>query len=295
MDWAERFGNLNQWRRRGERAPHKPLLLLYALGRFQQHGDTPIPFSDAEESLARLLREFGPPRPTNPGYPFHHLTNDKVWVVSTASGGGSPGPGLTALRRENATGRFAPELAHSLRSDPRLLAELAHILLDTNFEESLREDICAAVGLDLAEAERGTAAPLAHPQRDPEFRSKLLMVYEYRCAFCGYDGLLDGMMVGLEAAHVQWLTHGGPNDVDNGLCLCSLHHKLFDKGVLGITGHHRVTVSARFIGRSAAAEQLVASLSDRPLNQPLKGFPPVSITYVAWHEREVFRGPARAA
>jgi predicted restriction endonuclease len=24
------------------------------------------------------------------------------------------------------------------------------------------------------------------------------------------------------------------SDIDNGLCLCSLHHKLFDKGVLGV-------------------------------------------------------------
>lgn len=27
----------------------------------------------------------------------------------------------------------------------------------------------------------------------------LAMAYEYRCAFCGFDGLLDGSLVGLEA------------------------------------------------------------------------------------------------
>lgn len=36
MDWLERTAQLRQWSRSGTRAPHKPLLLLYALGRFQQ-------------------------------------------------------------------------------------------------------------------------------------------------------------------------------------------------------------------------------------------------------------------
>jgi hypothetical protein len=68
MDWADRVARLRQWTRGGERAPHKPLLLLYALGRFQLHGNEPIVFSEAEEQLKQLLREFGPPCDTSPGY-----------------------------------------------------------------------------------------------------------------------------------------------------------------------------------------------------------------------------------
>lgn len=45
----------------------------------------------------------------------------------------------------------------------------------------------------------------------------------------------------------------GPDDVDNGLCLCALHHKLFDKGVLGVGDGHRILVSREFVGRGAAA------------------------------------------
>lgn len=123
----------------------------------------------------------------------------------------------------------------------------------------------------------------------------MLVAYEYRCAFCGYDGLLDGSMAGLDAAHVRWWTHGGPDEAANGLCVCSLHHKLFDKGVLGITGQHRVAVPVHFVGRSEAAERLVVSLTDREVSQPLKGFPAVAAPHAGWHSREVFRAPARAA
>nr|WP_244301910.1 MULTISPECIES: hypothetical protein [Microbispora] len=44
MDWVERVAGIKPWKRHGERAPHKPLLLLYALGRLregQADGSTP--------------------------------------------------------------------------------------------------------------------------------------------------------------------------------------------------------------------------------------------------------------
>jgi hypothetical protein len=90
-DWVEWVTSLNQWRRGGERAPHKPLLLLYALGRLQRTGSSRMAFAEAEGDLRRLLEEFGPPRSTSPGYPFHHLTTDGLWVVGTPAGTGSPG------------------------------------------------------------------------------------------------------------------------------------------------------------------------------------------------------------
>lgn len=296
MDWAERVARLHQWRRGDQRAPHKPLLLLYALAHFQRNGDQPILYSDAEKHLSDLLREFGPPRQSTPAYPFHHLATDGLWTVSTASGAGSPGASPTALRAQRAAGRLAPELARSLEAQPRLLPQLARVILDTNFEPSLHDDICAEVGLDLEEieAEAATTRQRDQRRRDPEFRRAVMVAYEARCAFCGYDGTVDHASTGLEAAHVRWFTHAGPDEIDNGLCLCSIHHKLFDKGVLGITDQHHITVSVHFIGRSQAAEHLVLSLADRDVIPPQKGYPHVAAPHAKWHAREVFRSPARA-
>jgi putative restriction endonuclease len=295
VDWAERFTKLRRWARGDERAAHKPLLLLYVLGQFQRNGDAPILYSQAEEQLGRLLREFGPPRPTSPAYPFHHLTSDGLWTVTTASGGGSPGASPKALRSQQAAGRLTPDLAWALRRDPLLLAQLAHVLLDINFEPSLHQDICAAVGIHLEEADTPGPQQDRRRRRDPQFARSVLMAYEYQCAFCGYDGFVDGFTPGLEAPHVHWWTHGGPNEIANGICLCSIHHKLFDKGVLGITGQHQITVSARFVGRSQTAEQMVLSLAGQKASKPLRNFPAVAAPFADWRAREVFRAPARAA
>ncbi|MFF5208658.1 phosphorothioated DNA-binding restriction endonuclease [Streptosporangium sp. NPDC000396] len=296
MDWIERIAGIRRWARGGERAPHKPLLLLYVLGRFQQHGNLPILFNAAEADLKQLLKEYGPPRNTSPGYPFHHLTSDGLWLVDTATGPGSPGPELGRLRDSQAAGRLHPDLARALSEDPRLATGIARFLLDANFPPSLHADICRLAGLDLDSLETVTTAkptPVDPVRRDPAFREKVLMAYEYACAFCAYDGWLDGTAVGLDAAHVRWWAFDGPDDLANGLCLCVIHHKLFDKGVLGLTLDRTITVSAKFVGRSASARDMVLSLAGRSVRDPQPGLDAIGSDHIDWHGRQVFRTPAR--
>jgi putative restriction endonuclease len=72
---------------------------------------------------------------------------------------------------------------------------------------------------------------------------------------------MDGVPVGLEAAHVRWWSQAGPDAVDNGLALCSQHHLLLDRGVLGLTGELTLDVSPRFEARSAEARRTVTDLA----------------------------------
>lgn len=48
----------NQWKRGDEGVPNKPLLLLYALECFIRQGDKPIPYSEVDVELRRLLKVF---------------------------------------------------------------------------------------------------------------------------------------------------------------------------------------------------------------------------------------------
>ncbi|MEV6506933.1 phosphorothioated DNA-binding restriction endonuclease [Streptomyces sp. NPDC051642] len=293
MDWLERTAKLRQWSRSGARAPHKPLL-LYALGRFQQDATGELRYSAVEEDLQRLLTEYGPPNRTTPANPFHHLVSDGVWEVRTDRGLGSPGSSLRELRGVGAAGRLAPELRTALRQEPSLLGRMARVLLELRFPPSLHGDLCEAVGLELEPTATGQLSTLRR-RRDPRMRELVLTAYEYQCAFCGYDGRIGAVPVGLEAAHVRWWAFDGPDDVDNGLCLCSLHHKLFDKGVLDIGDEHHILVSQRFVGHSPAARGRVIALADRPLIGPQPGAHPVATIHRSWHTSQVFHGSPRPA
>ena len=297
-DWLNRIAGIKQWQGGGERAPHKPLLLLYLFGRIQSSGSSQVTFIEAEKPVNQLLAEFGPPRKTQAVYPFHHLQSDGFWSVS-ADGGGDPGPSVKRLRETHAVGRLDSDLEEALRRDPGLLVMAAHQLLDANWPESLHADLCQSVGLDLTAAERQLARLRLREdlevarRRDRNFRQEVLVAYEYRCAMCSWDGRLDNATVGLDAAHVRWWAAGGPDSIDNGLCLCTLHHKLLDLGAVGLTFDHRIVVSQRFVGHGEAAEQLVMALAGAELRSPQPGVSAVADTNIDWHAQQVFHGPPR--
>lgn len=293
-EWLGRVARIRRWSRGGERAPHKPLLLLYALGRIQRMGNSEMRYADTRADLDRLLRDYGPSgRKTTSAYPFFHLQNDGLWVLRTERGEPRDSPGW--LEAVGAVGRLDPAFEAALRHDPGLVALIARLLLDTNFPGSLHQDLCEAVGLDLEGLEVSAARARARRlrRRDPAFRELVLVAYEYRCAMCGYDGRLGAEAVGLEAAHLRWAAFNGPDSVDNALCLCSFHHKLLDRGVLGVTEGHEVAVSSHFVGRGRTAEELVLRLVGRPLIEPQRGHPAPADDHIAWHREQVFRPPAR--
>ena len=292
--WLDRVASIRRWSRGGERAPHKPLLLLYALGRLQRIGQSRVSFADAEPEVARLLSEYGPARrSTTPAYPFHHLQTDGLWVVD--AGGADPGSSPSRLRASGAIGQLDPAFEVALRRDPGLVALIARVLLDANFEESLHRELCEAAGLDLEGLEVAAAGARVQQlrRRDPRFRELVLVAYEYQCAMCGYDGRLGTEAVGLDAAHLRWWAFEGPDTVENGLCLCSFHHKLLDRGVLGVSEDHEVAVSAHFVARGRAAEELVLRLVGQPLLKPQPAQPAPSQDHIGWHLDQVFRPPAR--
>ena len=115
-DVVTRLSSFRQYQRGGRRAPHKPLLMLLALGRLATHGTSRLPWSRAEEELGRLIAEFGP---------------------ASSTGAAQSAAYRTRRRRSG-------------------------------------------------------------------WRAEILQAWDRQCTFCGYDGQLAGVPVGLEAAHVRW-------------------------------------------------------------------------------------------
>lgn len=145
----QRFKTLNAWKSGGQRAPHKPLLILYALGRYQQGKDRLIPYSEAEKDLKQMLADFGPPRRNyHPEYPFWYLRNDGIWELENTENLPPQGPGRSPsaaeLSRNNVCGGLKKEIYDAVRHDSKLLAEIAFMLLEAAFPETYHADILQA-------------------------------------------------------------------------------------------------------------------------------------------------------
>jgi putative restriction endonuclease len=94
--------------------------------------------------------------------------------------------------------------------------------------------------------------------------------------------------VGLDAAHIKWFQASGPDLVNNGIALCTLHHKLFDLGAFTISSDYRFLVSEHVNGSHAVQEILLRHHRAASLVPPRAEERP-SLEYLDWHAREVFK------
>lgn len=284
-----RIQSLNVWRRGDERAPHKPLLLLMALGRLDRGQPRLTRFTVLADPLAQLLREFGPPRrAVHPEYPFWRLQSDGLWEV--------PGGDALKKRASNSDPLKSELMAHSSGGLPEevhqllvgnrvLVRRVARELLDAHFPASYHDELLAAVGLH-------TDVVAERPSRDPRFRQQVLEAYGQACAVCGFDGRLGAATFGLDAAHIRWKQAHGPDEVPNGLALCALHHRALDRGAIGLTEGRRLLVSAKVAGSKEVQNALVR-FQGEPLREPHAEALAPDPMHIAWHRSEVFRSPAR--
>jgi putative restriction endonuclease len=287
----QRVRQIVVWKRGTQRAPHKPLLLLYALGRLVNEGQRLIPFAEVDHDLRSLLLEFGPERKAcHTEYPFWRLQNDGIWELANAehveTRRGQTDGKKSELLKYGVTGGFTPEVFGLLERHPRLVSELAIEILSQHFPPTVFGDILGGVRLDI-EFEQ-----TLRRKRDPGFRERVLVAYEYRCSVCGYDVRMGSQNIALEAAHIKWHQAGGPDLETNGLALCSMHHKLFDRGAFTVSDDLSLRVSQKANGTTGLSEWLMM-FHGRPLRKSQSEVWRPSIEYLNWHREEVFHGPFR--
>jgi putative restriction endonuclease len=298
----DRLSRLRRAQIGGRRAPHKPLLLLWLFGRFAATGSALAAYTEAADPVSQLINDFGPPvrspalERQRAAMPFVHLERD-LWELRD-SRGDDIGPDAPERARwlldHGAVGELRPEVT-TLLADSATLAAAARLLLDQHFTPVLSEMICSAVNLDLAALEARQVSPTSvRRPRASGFAEEVLRAYAYRCAMCGFDGRLGRNPVAIEAAHVRWHSQEGPDELANAVALCSLHHALFDCGVLGLNPGLRVTVSPLYVATSQAGRAIDA-LAGQPLLTVRPGQPSVDVIYVDWHTIQVFKSHGHRA
>lgn len=285
----KKIAKIRVFSRDGERAPHKPLLLLLALANLQSGKPRLISYSETAPRLLRLIQDFGPSRSSyKPEYPFWYLVSDGLWdipdKINLFESTKNKCPSKKEISNIDPAGGLPAEIYDFLKNNPKLMEKLADSILEQHFPESLHEDILSAVGFEKNQAESVNKKQA----RDPEFRNRILTIYQYRCAICGFDLRLGNTPICLEAAHIKWHQAGGPAVAQNGLALCSLHHKLFDRGAFTIDQSFKIKVSEHVNG-SNGVEEWLHRYSGHSLKLPLSTDFYPSEKFTSWHVKEVFK------
>jgi putative restriction endonuclease len=292
------FDRMRVWQQGERRAVHKPLLVLFALARVNAGETAMIDWNVAEPHLKDLLEEFGPSGSSKTCHnPFWHLKTDGLWQLEgpseIISRPASATPTLTELRTLHIQGSFPPELHQALARSPQLVATIGRRIVDAHFPASIRNDVLTGVGLPEDVCEGSSLREKDH-RRDPTFREKVLLAYQYRCGICGHDLRLGRQIIGLEAAHIQWFQAKGPDAVPNGIALCSLHHKVFDLGAFTVLPQSfQIVFSQHLVGSDEAAGRMPAFHGAALILPQSRDYFPQP-QFLDWHQKWVFKTPARA-
>lgn len=85
---------------------------------------------------------------------------------------------------------------------------------------------------------------IAQNYREASFRRRVLTAYSNACAMCGMQLKL------VDAAHIIPVYDPQSSDeTTNGICLCALHHRAFDRALVGISSDYRILVNEKEIER----------------------------------------------
>jgi putative restriction endonuclease len=116
------------------------------------------------------------------------------------------------------------------------------------------------------------------------FRRAILSSYESSCCICGND--LPQLLV---ASHiVPWASNEGIRaDPENGLCLCVLHDKAFDRGLISLNKSYTIVLSSAINkSKSNAVQVTLRDYQNHKISMPRR-FPPKN-AFLKWHFENVF-------
>jgi putative restriction endonuclease len=127
---------------------------------------------------------------------------------------------------------------------------------------------------------KSTAVIVKRKLRDIGFRKRVLTAYSYQCAICGIQLKL------VDAAHIVPVQENGSDETSNGIALCALHHRAYDKGLVAVWDDYSIRLNNQQITKLRKANldsgsdkfeenlrpiiHLPPSVSDRPHVENLK-------------------------
>ena len=115
-------------------------------------------------------------------------------------------------------------------------------------------------------------------------RSILIDRYGGRCAISG-----EPVLVTLEAAHAWPRMFGGPDELGNLFLLSVEFNRLWDAGLIGVDGQHRILVSDLL--RLSRQKSRYLGYAGQPLNRRKFGRPYPDEASLRWHREHLFRWP----
>jgi len=117
------------------------------------------------------------------------------------------------------------------------------------------------------------------------FRRAVLSSYEYSCCICGID--IPVLLIG---SHIKpWsVSEQQRTDPQNGLCLCTLHDKAFDRGLITVGEDLSILISSVVLkSRSEFTKTAIQDFDGQKMRLPRRFSP--DLECLIWHTENIFQ------
>lgn len=116
------------------------------------------------------------------------------------------------------------------------------------------------------------------------FRRTVLASYNSTCCVCGLD--VRSLLV---ASHIKpWsIDESARSEPENGLCLCAIHDRAFDRGLIAVSERFQLIVASKIIlSKQRFVRAALIDFYSQPLQMPKRFLPRQE--FLAWHRQNVF-------
>ena len=284
--WLAALGKL-RIDRKGNPAPHKPLLLLTVIEMVEKRiiNEPLLPCSGELTFRFLALWPIVAARRSQPPeiwMPFFHLKTAGVWIPLDAAG--NP----TEDRRNVASARMDPEFFSCLQ-DADFRRQLRLLLIDKYFtDQSERKALAEFADVRLDEAQTLKDEILRYDTehrlvREIRFRLSVVPAYDYTCALTGYKLVTAGAGSIVDAAHIYQFAKSRNNDPRNGIALSKNAHWAFDEGLWSLTDDYHVIIARDSFRETGPAHFLLSSYDGKRIHLPKdRALWPMK-EYLQWH------------
>ena len=168
---------------------------------------------------------------------------------------------------------FRPDFLATYMANVEPLHECGEFESEIDLLQQIGEEVANVDDTDVrvavAEPRRYAVVAARRALREIGFRNRVLGAYGHRCAMCGIQLRL------LDAAHILPAAHPESTDgTDNGIALCALHHRAYDRTLVTFDAEFRTHANDAVIERLTAENRDGGLATFRRDLRPILGLPP---------------------
>jgi len=286
--WLKVVSNLRV-DRKGNIAPHKPLLLL-VLAELAEEGklsDRTLPLTG--ELVFRFLA-YGTvvaerrSQRLDIHLPLFHVRSDGCWIPLDENG-------QATLERRRTVAARLDETFLACLNDSDFRNQMRRILIAKYFVDAgERAALYQLVGLsvppDPIVKEDARLYEISRERgREARFRLTVVPAYNYTCALTRYRLVTVDSGSIVDAAHIHQFADSRNNHPRNGIALCKNAHWMFDEGLWSLDDEYRVLVAAKRFDESGTDALLLSFKANRRILLPADPNYWPDKAHLAWHRK----------